>query len=75
LPLGLFSGDHSFHFEPSEITPGGTTFVQNENFSGLIGGIIGENIIGNAIGLRAKTKAGFEGFNEDFKKWVESGVK
>ena len=68
---GVFVGQHSFRFEPSKITPGGTTFVQEENFSGVLTFPMGKNPVAKLIGLRKKTKAGWDAFNVDFKKWVE----
>jgi hypothetical protein len=73
LPANIFTGEHIFRFEPSGVTPGATTFHQDEDFSGLISGVIGENFIANALGFRKKTQAGFEGLNADLKRWVESG--
>ncbi|KAI9151436.1 hypothetical protein HJFPF1_08638 [Paramyrothecium foliicola] len=34
--FGLGSGVHQFHFTPSEENPGGTTFVQGEDFRGIL---------------------------------------
>ncbi|KAH7322427.1 hypothetical protein B0I35DRAFT_182657 [Stachybotrys elegans] len=34
--FGLAKGVHQFHFKPSETTPGATTFVQGEDFRGLL---------------------------------------
>jgi hypothetical protein len=64
---GLFTGEHQFRFEPSARTPGGTTFVQAEEFSGLLSFMIAE-------GTRfwKSTKAGFDGFNADLKARCES---
>jgi hypothetical protein len=64
---GLFTGEHQFRFEPSKITPGGTTFVQAEKFSGILTFMIAEG-----TGFWKSTKEGFEGFNEDLKKRCES---
>lgn len=69
--LGTFNGNHAFHFTESQTTKGATTFIQEEQFSGALAFIIGDNAIGNMIGFREKTRKGFEGFNADFKKWVE----
>ncbi|CAM1507765.1 Fc.00g046130.m01.CDS01 [Cosmosporella sp. VM-42] len=33
---GLFAGKHRFIFSPSEENPGGTTFIQREDFSGPV---------------------------------------
>ncbi|KAF3904911.1 hypothetical protein ABW20_dc0108349 [Dactylellina cionopaga] len=69
--LGTFNGEHIFRFHPSTKTQGGTTFIQEEKFSGLLSFIIGPGIAGRGIGLRAKTLKGFEVFNKDLKKWCE----
>jgi hypothetical protein len=61
-----------FRFVESEITPGGTTFIHEEQFSGILGGIMDEGTLGKLVGLREKTKRGFEGFNRDLKAWIES---
>lgn len=71
--LGTFNGDHAFHFTESKTTAGGTTFIQEEQFSGVLAFIIGDGTVGKMLGFREKTREGFEGFNRDFKKWVESG--
>lgn len=55
------------------MSPGNTTFVQEEKFSGLLGGLTGGNWVANWMGLRAKTIRGFERFNRDFGRWVEGG--
>lgn len=73
--LGTFNGNHAFHFTESKVTPGATTFIQEEQFSGLLAFTIGDGVVGNSLGLREKTRTGFEGFNRDFKKWVESGSR
>jgi hypothetical protein len=65
--LGLFTGVHAFSFEDSKITPGGTTFVQSEEFSGPLWFIMNP-----AFGLSVKSKKGFEAFNEELKKKAES---
>ena len=72
LPLGLFSGEHSFHFEPSSETPGGTTFVHQEEFTGLLSFLMGGGLVARSVGAAEKTKKGFEGFNVDLKAWCES---
>jgi len=62
-----------FHFQPSKATPGGTTFTHEEEFSGPLAFMMGEGWMANAIGMRKKTREGFEGFNGDLKRWCESG--
>lgn len=71
--LGTFNGNHAFHFTESRLTKGATTFIQEEKFDGLLTFMIGEGAIAKIIGMREKTQNGFEGFNQDFKLWVESG--
>lgn len=63
---GLFTGEHSFRFEPSKTNPGETTFVQAENFSGILSFLIKEG-----TGFARTTREGFEGFNGDLKRRVE----
>ncbi len=71
--LGTFNGDHAFHFIESEITKGSTTFIQEEKFWGLLAFPMGNSAVAKMLGLKEKTRVGFEGFNNDFKKWVEGG--
>ena len=33
--------------------------------------LLGENFIAGMVGMRANTQVGFEGYNRDFKSWVE----
>lgn len=73
LPL-LFTGTHSFYWTPSRVTPGGTTFTQEEVFSGLLGGLYGEGWVARSVGVKEKTKLGWEGFNGELKRAVEAGV-
>ena len=64
----VFTGTHSFSFAPSEAIPGGTTFTQEEVFSGLLGVLLmGDGVVGRAAGMKEKTRRGWEGFNADFK--------
>jgi len=61
-----------FHFRPSETgAPGHTTFVHEETFTGLLGGVMGDNWISSAAGLRSETQKGFESFNKDLKEACE----
>lgn len=64
---GLFNGDHYFKFTPSTKTPGGTTFVQGEDFSGILTFLMAE-----WSSFRASTVKGFEAFNQDLKKRCEN---
>ncbi len=74
---GLFTGAHAFRFESvsdSESSGAGarTKLVHEEKFSGLLAGVMGEGYFGSLFGMREDTRKGFEEFNVDFKKWVES---
>jgi hypothetical protein len=72
----IFTGEHGFRFEASEEVEGGTTFIHEEKFSGLLGPMMGEGFIAKKSGFREKTRRGFEGFNGDLKRWIEgSGEK
>ncbi|KAF3048576.1 hypothetical protein E8E11_006356 [Didymella keratinophila] len=71
LPL-IFTGTHSFYWTPSQTTPGGTTFTQEEVFSGLLGGLYGEGAIAKSMGMKEKTRLGWEEFNGDLKRAVEA---
>lgn len=63
---GLFTGEHVFRFEPSETTPGGTTFVQEENFTGIL-----SFMYASWSPMAKDTKKGFAGFNVDLKARCE----
>ena len=64
--LGIFVGDHSFRFEPSKTTPGSTTFVHSEEFHGALVTLL------KIFPQGTKQKDGFDGFNRDLKRRVES---
>jgi hypothetical protein len=67
IPL-LFTGTHTFSFLPSATTEGGTTFTQEEVFSGALGPtLMGEGWVGRQAGFREKTRKGWEGFDGDLK--------
>lgn len=70
--LGTFNSNHAFYFTESQVIKGVTTFIQEEKFNRLLTYIVSEGIIMNMIGIREKTKNSFKGFNQDFKKWVNS---
>ncbi|RDL37268.1 uncharacterized protein BP5553_04701 [Venustampulla echinocandica] len=78
LPLGLFTGDHGFRFSPGVSGPETTIFIHEEQFSGLLAFMIGDNWFARSVGLRRKTEAGFKGFNVDLKsvceQWKQEGV-
>jgi hypothetical protein len=63
---GVFVGEHAFRFEPSKTTSGGTTFIQEENFSGVLKFMISEG-----SKMEKETRTNFEGFNEDLKARCE----
>lgn len=49
------------------MTQGGTTFTQEERFSGALAWVMGEGVVGRQVGMREKTRRGWEGFNREFK--------
>jgi len=65
-PVMTVSGLHSFTFEPSKSTSDGTTFIQQEEYSGGISFLMQPWLLGRAI------KGQFGEFNEDLKKRAES---
>ncbi|KAF2660417.1 hypothetical protein K491DRAFT_589303 [Lophiostoma macrostomum CBS 122681] len=67
----VFTGEHIFTFEPSKTTPGGTTFSQEETFSGMLSFMMGEGFLGNQLGMKEKTKTGWEKYNADLKAACE----
>ncbi|RFU29026.1 hypothetical protein B7463_g7322, partial [Scytalidium lignicola] len=69
--LGIFVGEHAFRFEEMVSDSKTTLFVQEEKFSGILGWVMGESWLARLIEQREATKRGFEGYNRDFKKWVE----
>ncbi|OJJ02133.1 hypothetical protein ASPVEDRAFT_131358 [Aspergillus versicolor CBS 583.65] len=76
---GIFTGAHIFRFESvsgSDTAGSGvrTRLVHEERFSGLLAGVMGEGYLGSWLGMREDTRKGFESFNVDFKKWVESST-
>ncbi|KAM0429651.1 hypothetical protein ACHAPT_006256 [Fusarium lateritium] len=62
----IFSGKHEFTWQPSTKTPGGTTFRQKEDFTGLLAFIIAPG-----RSFRIKSMANWESFNADLKKEAE----
>jgi hypothetical protein len=67
----MFIGEHIFRFEPSTKIQGGTTFVHEEKFTGLLAFIMGDSFVARLIGIRESTKGGFERYNRDLKTWCE----
>ncbi|KAF2003602.1 hypothetical protein P154DRAFT_519843 [Amniculicola lignicola CBS 123094] len=68
---GLMKGVHSFRFEKSTTTAGGTTFTQEEVFTGPLSFIFGEGYVANALGIRENSCKGWVPWNEDLKRWCE----
>ncbi|KAI8186673.1 hypothetical protein KHU50_001292 [Colletotrichum sp. SAR 10_65] len=62
----IFSGAHSFYFRASEKTPGGTTMIQTEDFSGLLAFLMKP-----FWGFEKKTLANWREFDADIKKESE----
>lgn len=62
---GILSGKHTFTFEESEVTPGGTTLGQSEEFAGVLFWAMSPWLMGRIL------KTAYEGFNEDLKRGVE----
>ncbi|KAK9233891.1 hypothetical protein V1525DRAFT_392000 [Lipomyces kononenkoae] len=73
--LGVFAGVHMFHFEEipglGEGQKSRTRFVHEEKFTGVLSFLIGENFVAKWVGANEDTRKGFNGFNQDFKVWVE----
>ncbi|CAO2658224.1 Nn.00g059470.m01.CDS01 [Neocucurbitaria sp. VM-36] len=68
----IFTGNHSFKFEPSTSIPSGTNFTQEEVFSGALAFLMGENLVARQFRFAARTVKGWEGFNRDMKAWCET---
>ena len=64
--FGLFVGQHQFYYQPSQKTPGHTTFLQKEDFTGPLSYFVREGSSGGA-----STKTNFEGFNKSLKASFE----
>ncbi|KAK8075470.1 hypothetical protein PG997_010133 [Apiospora hydei] len=63
---GIGSGIHQFHFQPSQITPGGTTFVQKEDFRGPAVTVASPFLKGREFDMSP-----WDNFNADLKKEAE----
>ncbi|KAE9375209.1 hypothetical protein N431DRAFT_480545, partial [Stipitochalara longipes BDJ] len=68
---GIFVGTHSFYFGSSTETRGGTTFIQEEKFTGIFTLLMGDNFIARVIGILEKTMKGWKRYNKDLKVWCE----
>lgn len=67
---GIFTGDHVFEFQPSKRNPGQTTFLQYEDFTGLLAFTMKPTKESGS-----KNMLGFLRFNEDVKRQAEGGTK
>ena len=50
---------------------GGTKFTQKEEFRGILAFIMGDNFVARWIGIREKTRKGWNRYNDDLKVWCE----
>lgn len=68
---GVLPGEHRFKFESAE---GGlaTEFFHEETFFGFLSWMMDDNFVARKLGQRASVVKSYEGFNVDFKNWVES---
>ncbi|KAJ4331761.1 hypothetical protein N0V95_009812, partial [Ascochyta clinopodiicola] len=65
----VFTGTHSFSFVPSTT---GTTFSQEEHFSGALGWLLmGDGPLGKGVGIKEKTRKAWVGYDADLKKVCE----
>jgi hypothetical protein len=72
---GLIKGTHMWRFLPSEEegNQGGTTFVQAEDFEGVLSLLFSKWWPKWFGGMRTSIERDFGMFNGDFKRWVEGG--
>lgn len=61
------AGLHTFCFEPSKVTKGGTTFIQKEEYTGWLSFLVQSWLAGRSLYLA------YLEFNADLKKKVEGG--
>ena len=61
----VVAGLHTFEFKPSINTPGGTTFIQKEEYSGPLAFLMSPSLVGKKI------MGQFNKFNEDLKLRAE----
>lgn len=62
----VLSGKHYFYFSPSKVNPGGTTFIQKEDFTGLL------TMIWPGNDTQKWSIEQWSEFNEAFKKDIEA---
>ncbi|OCK74698.1 hypothetical protein K432DRAFT_260734, partial [Lepidopterella palustris CBS 459.81] len=67
----IFTGEHSFSYLPSESSPGHTTLVQREVFSGALSFVMGEGFLARQMGMTETTNKNWLEYNTDFKVWCE----
>ncbi|KAH8598541.1 hypothetical protein B0O99DRAFT_591801 [Bisporella sp. PMI_857] len=67
----IFTGTHYFKFTPSA-TPGHTTFIQVEYFTGALGWMMGDSLVAKLVGMREGTRVRWEAFNKDLKAEMET---
>ncbi|KAL5085625.1 hypothetical protein Trisim1_010108 [Trichoderma cf. simile WF8] len=67
--LGLMKGVHQFHFTPSKINPGGTTFIHKEDLTGIL-----ITLSAPLWSSREINPSSWNQFNSDLKKEVEKSL-
>ena len=73
--FNTFNGDQAFHFTDSEITKGATTFIQEEQFSGLLAFIVGDCAIGKMRGLMKRRVRDLKGLIGILRSGLRVGSK
>lgn len=69
--LKVLHGVHTFRFESAE-NGQATDFFNEEAFTGPLSWMLDDAFLARRMGVRAQLVKNYEGFNEDFKRWVES---
>ncbi|PVH73703.1 hypothetical protein DL98DRAFT_576102 [Cadophora sp. DSE1049] len=69
--MKVLSGTHQFRFESAE-NGQATDFFHEETFTGPLSWMLDDTFLARRMGVRAQVVNNYEGFNVDFKKWVES---
>ncbi|KAL7912341.1 hypothetical protein GGI35DRAFT_492237 [Trichoderma velutinum] len=67
--LGLVKGVHQFHFIPSEVNPGGTTFIHKEDLRGVL-----ITLSSPLWSSREINPSSWNQLNSDLKKEVEKSL-